>query len=106
MTTRELWQKLLSELGCQSLEFPTTPKQIRTHIWFSAKAVDSCIYVGNAKEHTPSRRISGARILTFTEFERIYPIYLKRENGERVSAEATRASVNQVYWYSLIKHCC
>lgn len=106
MTIRELWQKLLSHLGSQSLEFPTTPKQNRTPVWFSAKAVAGCIYVGNAKAHTPSCKISGARKLTFTEFERMYPIYLKRENGEQVSAEATQASVNQVYWYSLIKHCC
>jgi hypothetical protein len=106
MTTLELWHKLFSSLGSKPQEFPTTPKSNRKPLWFSAYIDGNCIYVRNAKEHQPSCSILGERKLTYKEFEQMYPIYLKREQGEPVSKEAQVISFNQVYWYSLIKHCC
>lgn len=46
----------------------------------------------------------GRRKLTFKDFQKIYPIYLKRESGQSVSKEAIAATVNQVYFYPIIKN--
>jgi hypothetical protein len=52
----------------------------------------------------PSSKISGIRILTEEGFKKIYPLYLRRKNGESVSEEAHAATFNIVYFYSLIEH--
>ncbi len=41
--------------------------------------------------------------LDYKQFVKIYPIYIRRENGDAVSIEATASTVNQVYWFGIIK---
>lgn len=73
--------------------------------WFYAYEDKGDIYVDSAIEHNPSCSIAIRRKLQQKEFELIYKIYLRRENGEQVSQEATEVTRNQVYWYSIIKNC-
>ena len=101
----ELWDLLISKLRDNPQEFPTTPRTNKTPVWFRAYSDGYAIYVSNARVHKPSSKIKGQRTLTYEEFLRMYPIYLRRQAGKSVSTEAAEASYNQVYWYSLIKYC-
>lgn len=100
----KLWDLLISNLDDNPQDFPTTPKIQKAPLWFHAYTDGIMIYVSTAREHKPSSKIKGERKLTYNEFKRMYPIYLRREAGNAVSAEATSNSFNIVYWYSLIKH--
>lgn len=99
------WLKIIQDLKDNPRDLHTVPKNNANPKWFYAYTDGDKIYVENAKEHTPSSSISLRRALDFTNFEKIYPIHLRRENGEQVSQEATKTTVNQVYWYSVITFC-
>ena len=105
MTTNDFWNVILHNLITNPRDLPTRPKDSRTPKWFYAYVDGNSIYVANAKNHSNSSSISVPRRLNFSEFEAIYPIHLRRENGERVSQEATDTTRNQVYWYSIIHNC-
>lgn len=99
------WNKIINNLLTQPRDLPTTPKTTKSPIWFYAYTDGTNIFVEKAKEQMPSSDITMTRRLTFIEFERVYPIYIKREQGVPVSKEAAYETHNQVYWYSIIKHC-
>lgn len=99
------WLKIIQDLKDNPRDLHTVPKNSAKPKWFYAYTDGDKIYVENAKEHTPSSSISLRRALDFTNFEKIYPIHLRREKGESVSKEATKATVNQVYWFSIITFC-
>lgn len=99
------WLKIIQDLKDNPRDLHTVPKTSAKPKWFYAYTDGDKIYVENAKEHNPSSSISLRRALDFTNFEKIYPIHLRREKGESVSQEATKATVNQVYWYSIITFC-
>lgn len=104
MSQDQVWNAILSKLMDGSKEFPTTPKINRKPVWFSAKTDGKNIFVDAAKNNQPQCNLTMERRLTYDEFKKIYPIYIEREKGENVSEEASNASMNQVYWFSLIKH--
>ena len=97
-----LWKHMLHTLSTPC-EFHTVPRSQRTPLWFCACAKNNFIFVSNAQSHIPSCHISSPRRLTFEEFLRIHPIFLRRERGESVSKDAIAATYNQVYWFALIK---
>ena len=99
MTPLQAWKTILDKLGEDRMDFPTVPKTNKTPVWFSAKAVGEFVYIDSARHHRPSSKISVPRKLHYKTFEKIYPIYLRRENGEQVSSEAAAVTVNQVYYY-------
>jgi hypothetical protein len=100
----EIWNKIIKNVMKQSTDLPTIPKTSRAPLWFHVSSDGESLFIDNAKDHSPSSSLSSMRKLTYKEFEKIYPIYLKREQGEAVSQEATVKTYNQVYWYSIIKH--
>lgn len=100
----EAWSKIINSLQNEPIELPTTPKANRIPIWFTVSTRNNKIFINRATVNSPSSKISKERILTFSEFEKIYPIHLKREMGESVSKEATQTTRNQVYWFSIIKY--
>jgi hypothetical protein len=101
----QYWQSLIATFQNEETELHTMPITVRTPRWFTVVSYGDCLYVSNAKQHKPSCTISDSRRLSYTEFARMYPIYLKRKAGQAVSKEATAASRNQVYWYPIMKHC-
>ncbi len=100
----EVWKNIINKLAAGRIELPTTPITKKAPLWFSATTDNEHIFVSSAKDHQPSSKITMERKLTQKNFRKVYPLYLRRINGESVSAEATAATVNQVYYYSLIKH--
>lgn len=106
MTTQEAWLKIISCLKGKTIEFPTVPTTNRTPVWFSASTDGEIILINAAKNKQPSSKITVNRRLKYKTFEKVYPYYLRRSKGEAVSTEVAKITVNQVYYYSLIKHCC
>lgn len=95
---------VLRYLNNNKKEFPTTPKGNREPVWFSAVTVCNEVIVDKSAVNKTSSKKSSRRKLTFKNFQKIYPLYLKRESGASVSKEAVKATVNQIYFYSMIKH--
>jgi hypothetical protein len=106
MTSQQAWNTIFNKLKANRMEFPTVPKTKKTPVWFSAIVDGEIILINNATNHRPSSNLAVPRKLKYGTFQKIYPIYLRRENGEQVSKEAGSLTVNQVYYYSLIKHLC
>ncbi|MCW2279234.1 hypothetical protein [Heliophilum fasciatum] len=104
MIAQQVWNIILTNLKDKRTELPTAPKTKKSPLWFSVTLDGNAIIVDNAAEHKPSCKIAKPRRLTYEEFQKVYPLYLRRENGEKVSAEVISVTFNQVYYFSLIKH--
>jgi len=106
MTSQEAWLKIIAHLQTRSIEFPTVPKIKRDPVWFEASTDGEIVMINSAKNNKPASQITMQRKLGYKIFEKVYPIYLRRIKGEAVSEEALKATVDQVYYFSLIRHCC
>lgn len=106
MTSQEAWNTIIKRLTGERIELPTVPKNKKDPVWFSATTDGYSIFINQAIENKPSSKLSMRRKLTYTNFEKVYPFFLKRENGERVTSEVKAITVDQVYFFSLIKHIC
>jgi hypothetical protein len=106
MTSLQAWNAIVSRLSGNRVDLPTVQKTNKTPVWFSATTNGDAIFINKAIDHQPSSKLSMQRILKYSTFEKVYPLYLRRENGESVSSEVTAITVNQVYFFSLIKHFC
>lgn len=104
MAPLDAWKSIMNHLEGKTLELPTVPKTKKIPVWFSASTNGKVIIINEAKDHQPSSKISTPRILNYKTFEKVFPLYLRREKGEAVSAEVTRVTVDQVYYFSLIRH--
>ena len=98
MTASEAWNAIVGGLLESPEELPTVPKIKRTPVWFFASTDGETIFINEAKFNKPPSKLSMSRMLVYKTFQKIYPLYQKRENGEQVSAEATAIIVNQVYY--------
>ncbi len=103
---RRNWQSICSTFTNEKTELHTIPKSVkRIPVWFSVQGDGSILYISTASVNSPSSKLSGIRRLDFNEFARMYPIYIRRKKGEKVSREAQAASLNQVYWYAIMDYC-
>ncbi len=102
--TEELWQQIVTDLTNNPRDLQTIPLR-GTGRWFHVSVDGSKILVENAESHTPSSNLAVPRKISRNEFVRMYPIHIRRENGEQVSQEAQRAGHNQVYIYSIFRYC-
>ncbi|MEH7096509.1 hypothetical protein [Neobacillus vireti] len=104
MTPLEAWISITKNLEGKTIELPTIPKIKKIPVWFSATTNGDIIIIDKATSHEPSSKLSTPRILNYNTFQKVFPLYLRREKGESVSSEVTAITVNQVYYFSLIKH--
>ncbi|WP_391122496.1 hypothetical protein [Psychrobacillus sp. L3] len=104
MTSLQAWNEIVNRLKGNRIELPTVPKVKKDPVWFSATTNGETIFINKAIEHKPSSKLTVERRLKYSTFEKVYPLYLRRENGEQVSSEVTAITVNQVYYFSLIRH--
>jgi hypothetical protein len=106
MNSSQAWNIIINKLSGNRLEFPTVPKVRRDPVWFSATTDRDFIYINRAIDNVPSSELTHQRKLKYSTFLKVYPLFLRREKGESVSKEVTSVTVNQVYYFSLIKHLC
>ena len=104
INVKEAWEKIINQLDNNKKEFHTVPKTNKKPVWFSVYKKGDSIFVGQAELNQPSSKISTPRKLTYENFKDVYPLYIRRANGESVSAEVTQATRNQVYYFALIEH--
>jgi hypothetical protein len=106
MKCEEAWNIIINKIKDSRIELSTVPKVNKTPLWFSATTDGDRIFISEAVVNRPSSRLSMQRKLKYSTFEKIYPLYLRRENGEQVSKEVASITVNSVYYYAVIKHLC
>jgi len=99
-----IYKKIIDNIKNNPRDLKTIPIS-RTGRWFYTYVQNGNIYVDIAKNHKPSSQLKIIRKLNYNDFEKVYPIYLRRVNGEQISQEATAATRNQVYWYAIIENC-
>jgi hypothetical protein len=104
MTPIQAWNLIISKLEGNRVELPTVPRTKKEPVWFAATTDGKTVFINRAIDHVPSSKLSGQRNLTYSSFHKVYPLFLRREKGEAVSSEVTAVTVNQVYYFSLIKH--
>ncbi|MFC4557298.1 hypothetical protein ACFO3D_03620 [Virgibacillus kekensis] len=104
MKTLHIWNSIIRRLEGRRVELPTVPKTKKAPVWFSASTDGTIIFINKAFDHTRSSKLSTERKLDYNTFQKVYPFYLRRENGEAISSEVSDVSVNQVYYFSVIKH--
>lgn len=97
--------------GYQDLveSYANEPRDVRTipldrePIWFFTYVENSYIYVRPARLQKPSSRMRAPRRLNPAEFNIMLDLYIRRKCGQQVSADAKKASQNQVYWYGVFR---
>lgn len=102
MQALETWNRIIERAQSQSLEIHTVPQNKRAPLWFRVSTDGTALIISQAKDNVPSSTLKMPRTITFEEFERIFPYYHLRLNGNSVSQEVMRKSVNSVYIYGLI----
>lgn len=104
MELETIWKDIIQSIGMSEIEIHTIPKTNKQPVWFSVTTDGTRIFVNNAKYNAPSSKISMTRTLNFKDFAKVYPLYVRREQGECVSQEVTKTTANQVYHFAIIKH--
>ena len=104
MDTLKAWETITHSFNNQVLEFPTNPLQKRDPVWFSAYIQEGKIVINQALHHRPSSQLKYKRVLSYKDFQKVLPLYYMRKNGQQVSKDLSDATMNQVYFLSLIKH--
>ncbi len=99
------WSIIIKELKSNPRDLHTLPTNNSQARWFFAYTDGDRIFIEQAKSNYPSSKISTRRILDYNGFKKIHPIYVRRKRGENVSSEASAITMNQSYWYPVIKEC-
>lgn len=102
---RREWNKIINDLRSNPRDLQTLPTNNSRKLWFFVYTDGEKIYVEQSKDNFPSSKISSRRVLDYATFEKMHPIYLRRKKGESVSSEASKISMNQSYWYPVMKSC-
>ena len=83
-------------------EIPTAPKY-GIPKWFCVYEKNGVLYVASGREHTNACSICPDRKLKEEEFPVMLDLYKRREAGEPVAKEAKEQSMNQSYWFGIIR---
>lgn len=102
--TETMWRNLLAKMGSGEREIQTVPLSGGGK-WFTVQAANGKILVSAGKRNEPKSKVS-PRIISKEEFFTMYPIYVRRCAGERVSQEAQAATRSQVYIYAIFANFC
>lgn len=96
-----VYEKMLREYGENPRCVCTVPTTSKAPVWFYVFEKNGKVCVKNAEGHENSSHMIGVRVLEPSESKKMLDIYGRRKRGEKVSKEAGKATVNQVYWYGI-----
>ncbi len=100
-----LWNFLKLELDSNTIEITSNPiSKAVIPKWFTVQYEPDQMIITPAEVHHPSSKITSPRKITFSQFEKIYPYYIKRKKGEMVSQEVIQLTQNQTYHYGLMRY--
>lgn len=99
-TAKNVWQEILTNIGPGKKELQTLN---RFENWFTVQGSGETLIVDNANK-PKSVRLDEPKKLYLKKFIEIYPLYVRREHGEDVHQEATKLTIDQVYFFSILKN--
>jgi hypothetical protein len=102
MSSAELWEQIIERAQIQAFEIHTVPLNKREPLWFRVNSDGNVVIISQSRDNVPSSSLKVSRIISYQEFDRIYPYYDLRRKGDAISQEVGRKSVNTVYIYGLI----
>ena len=73
-------------------------------LWFSVFVENEQIFVSPATEHTPASDVFPNTPISKIDLEQMFPLYVRRKNGEPVSQEALQVSHVIVYCYAIFEN--
>ena len=94
------WEEIVLSYKDNPRDVKTVPIK-RKGIWFYVYVENDNIYIENAREHADTSKIKIRRRLEKEKTNAMLSLYYRRYNGEAVTVEATKTTVNQVYWYGI-----
>lgn len=97
---KKAWDRVVEKINKGHTELQTLN---RFEDWFTVSHKGETIFV-NKSHQKPTVRIDDTVMLYMKKFIEVYPLYLRREKGEDVSEEATKLTVDQVYFFSIMKN--
>ncbi|MCB2377794.1 hypothetical protein LGH70_09390 [Hymenobacter sp. BT635] len=104
MDSQQAWRKILDAIPADGRELHTVPITKKQPVWFAVNRELDLIWVTSASQNSPSSILTLRRRLSFKKFNEILPYFFRRAQGESVSKEVCRLTMNQVYYFSLIEH--
>ena len=105
MEFEKLWNKIIFNIKNSPREIQTIPiLKNKIGVWFYVYSQNDEIYISGATKNFPVSSIKKHTRISKESFEKTYPIYLRRCNGEKVAHDAQKVSRFQVYIYSILKN--
>lgn len=98
---KEKWKYIISDIVSNPRDISTIPNDSSTPVWFYAYSDGKNVYIEQAKNNTPSSELSKTMVLRYSMFKKVFPIFLRRENGEDVTSEARNSIQGPSYWYPI-----
>lgn len=96
-----MYKKLVEEYAENPRDVATVPIRKRERRWFYVFAEKGFLYVCAARRHEGSCNIKEPIRLKEKQLAIMLDIYHRRQNGEAVSSEASRVSLQASYWYGV-----
>ena len=95
------WEELIKSFSETPRDVATVPMKRTQCKWFYVSVRGDKLCVESGKHHDNPSKIKGARKLNDEDLEKMYDFYVRRNNGEKLSATETVRAINQAYWYGI-----
>lgn len=106
MDFEKIWEKIIQNVKEFPREIQTIPiTKNKIGVWFYVESINDEIFISKAKDNTPASNINSRTHISKYDFKRMYPVYLRRCKGEKVSKEAQAITRFQIYIYAIFKNC-
>ena len=95
------WEELIKSFSETPRDVATVPMKRTQCKWFYVSVRGDKLCVESGKHHDNSSKIKSARKLNEEDLATMYDFYVRRNNGEKLSAAETVRAINQAYWYGI-----
>ena len=95
------WEELIKSFSETPRDVATVPMKRTQCKWFYVSVRGDKLCVESGKHHDNPSKIKGVRKLNDEDLETMYDFYVRRNNGEKLSAAETVRAINQAYWYGI-----
>ena len=98
-----MWESIIASYTANPRDVKSVPKVKKKALWFHVYVENGKLYIDSAKEKQPGSKLSQRRMLSAESIkcDIMYDIYKRRKAGQAVSKEATKITVNAIYWYGI-----
>ena len=95
------WEELITRFSEPPRDVATVPMKRTQCKWFYVSVRGDKLCVESGKHHDNPSKIKSARKLNEEDLATMYDFYVRRNNGEKLSAAETVRAINQAYWYGI-----